>query len=186
MKNGFSLIELLITLAIVGLVLTFGAPQFNGAMQNSRLVSQANAMKGTIAYARTAAVKGSVPTVTLCGSSDLDSCNTAEWELGWIIFEDLNSGGLRTNNEDILRVGEALNSGNTLRTFGFTSDQFIRFDRAGTLNQSGTFVFCDSRGTSEARAIVVNISGKTRKAIDEDAVANHIVNDHQGDDVACI
>lgn len=185
MKNGFSLIELMITVAVIAVVVALGAPSFTGTIQNNQLSSQVNAINGALSYVRTEAVKLNGD-VSICSSSDQSNCNnTGLWEDGWVIFIDDDGNGTRAAGETILRVGEPLQGNNTLRLDGFSSANAITFDNQGRITSSGTLIFCDDRAETSALGIVINISGQTRKAVDQDVPINSIINAHDGDDVAC-
>lgn len=178
MKNGFSLIELMMTIFILSIVLAFGVPAFNATTMNNRISSQINNLLSTLNFARSEAVKLGA-NITVCGSSNLTSCNTSNWEQGWIVFRDSNANATVDAGETILRVQEALDGGTTLRTSGFTSNANVQFDTKGSLAAVGTFVLCDSRGATAAKAVVLNISGQARAATDENNPRDGIVNLHR-------
>ncbi|MCG8535648.1 MAG: GspH/FimT family pseudopilin [Pseudomonadales bacterium] len=179
MKNGFSLIELMMAILVLSIVISLGAPSFSGSIQNNRIKSQSNAMNGAISFVRTEAVKRN-SSVSMCASSNQSSC-TGNWEQGWIIFDDPDGSGSLTGGETILKIGETLAGENTLRLTG-SSTSSITFDNQGRTTSSSTFTFCDDREEAKAIGIVINVSGQTRRAVDEDG--NNIVNGHNGD-IAC-
>lgn len=185
MKNGFSLIELMITVLVLAIVVAIGSPNFTSTIQNNRLTGQINSMNGALSFVRTEAVKLN-QNVTICASSDQSTCNgSGAWNSGWIIFVDDNSSGSLDGGEEILRVGDPLPGNNILRLVGFTDDSYVTFDNQGRTQASGTFIFCDDREEKEALGIVINLSGQTRKAVDQDTPKDSIVNDHDGGNVAC-
>jgi len=183
--RGFTLIELMVTLAVLSIVLGIGIPAFDRLVANGRLTSQINQSIGLIAFARSEAAKRTGTTITVCGSSDEATCNTSNWESGWLVMNDVD--GDRTidagDGDVLLRVGPALSGGNTLRTLGFGNTGFVQFDDAGAPGSAGTFILCDDRGAVQAKATVLSIVGQNRAAVDEDA--NSIVNSHTGGDVTC-
>ncbi len=86
--NGFSLIEMIATLLVVGIVLAVGVPSFNQFMANSRMAAVANDMVTAMHAARTEAIKRNQVT-TICPSADGATCAAAgELEIGWIGFVD--------------------------------------------------------------------------------------------------
>ena len=113
-KNaGFTLIELIITAAILVIVLGFAVPSFESIIQNNRSVSLSNDLVASLYLARSEAVKRGV-SVSVCGAQDTNynSCGN-NWDLGWIVFvnPDENtsiSGGV---TEPIIRV-QQLSTGN--------------------------------------------------------------------------
>jgi len=60
--NGFTLIELVVALAVLGILVAIGLPSFNAAIANSRISSQYNDTIGALFIARSEAVKSSLPT----------------------------------------------------------------------------------------------------------------------------
>lgn len=95
-QAGFTLMELLLTLVVLGILITLALPSFNQFRQNNRLASEANEMVASFQFARSEALKRGVP-VQVCSSSDGVACN-GDWEQGWIAMAD--PGG--TN--EVLRV----------------------------------------------------------------------------------
>ena len=51
-SSGFTLIELMIVIAIVAVIASYGIPRFNSMMQNGRLSTQANELQGLMQLAR--------------------------------------------------------------------------------------------------------------------------------------
>lgn len=177
MKNGFSLIELMIAISILAIVVAVGVPSFTTTIQNNRLASQTNGFIGAINYARSEAIKLGQNSVTVCESTTGTSCSSGNnWETGYVIFRDTDSDGSLDTGEQVLRVGEPLSGGNTLTTSGLASSSAITFDFRGMITSQGSFTFCDDRGAQEAKAIVLNISGQARIATDDEATPDGIVN----------
>ena len=114
-NHGFTLIELIVTLAVVAIVLVTGIPALNQMTDNNRLVSQINSIAGSLSLARSEAIKtGSV--VTVCASSDSATCNVTTWESGWIVFTDVDKDNVVDSGTDtIIKIEGALNGGTTLR-----------------------------------------------------------------------
>ncbi len=91
--NGFTLIELMITLAIAAILLTVAVPSFRTFIENNKAITQVNEVLSAHNLARMEAIKrGS--TVTVCTSSNGTACsNSTNWKNGWIVFNDLNANG---------------------------------------------------------------------------------------------
>jgi type IV fimbrial biogenesis protein FimT len=82
---GFTLIEMLVTIAILSIVMMLAVPSFNDATLGSRLSSYANGLISSAYLARAEAVKRNSP-VTLCVSANGATCTTGGWEQGWIVL----------------------------------------------------------------------------------------------------
>lgn len=82
--RGFTLIELMITLVIAAIVLTFAIPSFQTVFQNNRLATQANELVTAMNLARSEAIKTGQP-VSVCASSNGTAC-VGTWVQGWRVF----------------------------------------------------------------------------------------------------
>src|SRR5262245_54788327 len=85
--DGFTLIEMMVTIAIAALLFAIGVPMFRNASLGARLSAGANNLLASVQLARSEAIKRNVQ-VTLCASSDGATCAAAGgWEQGWIIID---------------------------------------------------------------------------------------------------
>lgn len=154
-NRGLTLVELMVTLAIAGILIASAAPSFTESIRNTRMVTQVNELHAALSLARSEAVKRNIG-VTVCRSSNGTGC-TGFWQDGWIIFVDSNADGI-VNGEEIVRVHGALAGGNTLST-----DQsrvtYVSSGRAATGSNS-TFTLCDQRGATRAKGLVIGLSGR--------------------------
>lgn len=151
-SRGFTLIELMVTLAVAAILLTIGVPSFRDLMIKSRLSGQVQEFYGTLNFARSEAIKRGF-SVSICKSSNGTSC-TGNWSDGWIIFLDSDEDKDTVNSDEILRIFPALPTNITLNAnTPFTN--YITYNRFGMANTNGTFVFCENSDESKARAIVI-------------------------------
>lgn len=190
--SGFTLLELLITIIILGIIAAFAVPSFREMVLNNRLSAQINETTSLVSFARSEASKILSGVVTVCASADSATCSgNSNWETGVIVFRDDDMNATFGGTDELLKVSGGLAGGNTLRIIDMTSDSgnYVQFDNKGfprasaTNNVAGTFVLCDERGAAEARAVSINFSGQTHLARDTDD--NGILNDHEGNDVTC-
>lgn len=87
---GFTILELLIAIAVLAIVVGIGVPSFTDAIRRNRLTSQTNSLLGGLAIARSEAVKRGTP-VTICpANATQDGCaGDVQWAAtGWIVFSD--------------------------------------------------------------------------------------------------
>ncbi len=167
-QKGFTLIEMIIAMAVAATLLSLAIPSFSTLNQNKRITTQSNDFISTLVLARSQALKR-VSRVTVCRSSDGAACaGSGGWEQGWIVFADTDNDATVDTGEDILRVYSALDGGNTLRGSSSVAS-YISYVATGRTKltggglQTGTLVLCDERGSGEhARAINVSATGRSR------------------------
>jgi len=158
--KGFTLIELMITLAIAAILLGLAAPSFNGLIKDNRLTTQINGLSASLNLARSESIKRSL-TVTVCKSNGGTQCG-GDWSDGWIVFEDINGNGAVDTGDIIIRVNAALSSGNTLV---FPGKNRVTYKADGfAIGYNSTFTLCDARGYTESKGLVVSNSGRVRTA----------------------
>lgn len=102
--RGLTLIELMITIALLAIVIAIGVPSFQSAINGSRLSSAANELSAALQLARAEAVRRN-RTVVLCRSANLSSCaDDAQWN-GWLMFVDMNGDGVVDAGDEIIKSG---------------------------------------------------------------------------------
>jgi len=158
---GFTIIELMITLAVAAILLSLAAPSFRDTIKNTRLVTQVNNLASGINFARSEAIKRSL-SVTLCKSNDDVTCS-GNWQDGWILFEDIDGDGTVDAEDTIIRVGEGAESNNV--TLVFPGKNRVTYNANGfAVGFNSTFKFCDDRGYTFAKGLVVSNTGRVRTA----------------------
>jgi len=158
--RGFTLIEMVSTMAVVAILGTLAVPSLRTFLQNAERAAAVNGFFHSLFLARSEAIKrGHV--VSLCRSADGQRCATrsAQWTDGWIVFanRDRDDPAERDEDEDLLAVHEGWDNGliNSNRlTYSF------RPHTQAVVN--GTILFCDPRGPSESRAIIISHTGRPR------------------------
>lgn len=159
--RGLTLIEVLVVLAIIAITLRMATPAFQMFTRESRQVTQSNDFLASLRYARNQAVTKR-EYVTVCASSDSSSCNSSQWETGWIVYLDNDADRQVDGGEQVLKVYKALTGKNSLRAILFMINNSVQFSPTGWVDSTGSFVLCDERGASAARGININVSGQAR------------------------
>lgn len=175
-SKGISLIELLVVLAVVALLALLALPAVEDTIGSGRRATGLMDAMGMVAGARSHAISRHLP-VALCPSSDQLSCNSENWEEGWLMFVDDGDGGIprdgnRSKQEEILRVGPAANGEVTIRSHNFSDPGAIVFDELGMASERGTLMICDEAGKKYAKAAVLDISGEARIASGDPTLAS--------------
>jgi type IV fimbrial biogenesis protein FimT len=166
--RGFTLVELLIAVAVAAILLGIGVPSFSRVLNTTRLSDASNTLLASMKRARSEAIKRN-GRVTLCKSSDGVTCASAGgWEQGWIMFHDSNHDGDRSRDEPVIERVQAMNTG--VRVTGNAHvEKYVSFLANGLSRlvsggfQAGTVTLCNhSAAAGEARQIVLNAVGRAR------------------------
>ncbi|TAL47467.1 MAG: prepilin-type N-terminal cleavage/methylation domain-containing protein [Methylovulum sp.] len=177
-RSGFTLIELMVTIAIASIVLGIAIPSFTETIANNRLTTHANELVTALNLARSEAIKRGVQVII-----NRKGAIGQQWESGWDVFVD-NDNSNTFNNVDIdgdgilceggedclLKTYDALPNGYTLRTGGnYTC--WVAYRANGVSRGSGpacngglandTFTLCSSSGaTMPQRRIIISTTGR--------------------------
>ena len=192
--NGFTLVELVVTLGVLAIVLNMAAPSFRDLVGDMRNTSRYNRLASDLRLARLEAIKRGGD-VSLCARGGADACGD-DWSLGWHVFAEKSAadGGTRgaiDADERILvsrlndDTGVSITAEASIRPADAEARGFIRFDGRGRSDWSlGTFVVCDGRGPEKALGLIVNGAGGVRHAYDPPGDPA-VVQDAFGDAVEC-
>lgn len=156
---GTTLAELLLTLAVIGTLVTVAVSGFSTLMAESRMTSQVNDLVHTLHLARQKS-RALGTTVTLCKSANGQQCTSeSAWHDGWLLFAN-------TDGDDPPRIDpgeQLLFAGGSVDGLQISANRSaINMRPFGRRATNGTMAFCDRRGLVSARAIVVSYTGKPR------------------------
>jgi type IV fimbrial biogenesis protein FimT len=165
--RGLTLIELLVALAIVGLLLSSSLPDWGGFLAERGLRDRADALMQTLMQARSEAIKRGAR-VDVCPAAG-DACAEAPagWEAGWIVFADPDRNGGRDAADAVIARERAAPPGITIRGNRPIAD-YVSYTSLGQARridgalQMGTFTVC--RPGLVARKVVLASSGRVRIA----------------------
>jgi type IV fimbrial biogenesis protein FimT len=152
--QGFSLIEILITISILSVLFVFSVHSFRDIQNEQKSQRVLAHLANIIQYARSEAIRNG-QIVILCKSKDRKSCS-GEWSDGQILFKNFKS-------PKILQNFKALNGGK-LDFKGFQSSDFLRFTEKGTtFEQNGRFIYYPTETRSPTHELIVEKSGQTHR-----------------------
>lgn len=143
-NKGFTLVELMVVIAIVAIISAIAIPSLSAFISSTRFSAQANDLVAAVSYARSEAVKRN-GTVSLCPSTDGAACASgSNWSGGWLV---------KLADGTVLQVYPALQSGNTLNA---TASGNLDFKPTG--QSSGlSFNLC---GSGRSRGIQISLTGR--------------------------
>jgi len=167
-EYGFTLVELLLALAVLAVVASLAAPSMRASLQGSQLRAESSRFLAAINLARSEAVMRSQP-VSICpsamASTGVATC-TGTYEDGWLVFANRNRDKVVDAGEDVvIGVFEGLPEGYRLtnRTGTTTAFELINYLADGASHSNRTLLFCPPvpAGT-QSISIVLNIVGRAR------------------------
>jgi len=162
--RGFTLIELMVTIALVAIVLALGLPNFQQAIRSNRVATSANEMLGALSLARSEAMRSPLGG-HVCASANGTSCG-GSWDDGWIVWTDRNNNK-SPQSDEVLRYVSSPNQIDVSATNAMGNANEFAFDLRGRIQDGGLRRFtlqpseC-SHGATQVRVINLAATGQTR------------------------
>lgn len=160
--QGFTLIELMISIALLAILLGLAAPSYRAFVTSNRLTAQANELVGDLSLARNEAASRS-RNVRVCIAASSTSCagSGSNWAAGWIVWADNNNnGGLDAG--EVIKYTAPLAGGVSMVAAGpsnLSSMVYLPFGGFSAGSSTWTFTLC-SPGDTAGRAVTVPITGR--------------------------
>lgn len=162
--EGFSLIELMITISVLAVLVTIGLPSFQASMRSNRVATGTNELIASMSLARSEALR-SPGGAAICPSSDGATClpDDSSWDGGWIVWIDADGNGLPGGaNDTVLRYVEAVEG---LDIAPSSKQAILRFDRRGRPVNPMNFTLASSKcpvGHGLVRELALTATGQIR------------------------
>lgn len=156
--DGFTLVEMLVTVAILAILLGLAAPSFTAYILNTKLTTQANALSADLQAARSEASRRNV-TVVVCASSDNSTCNTsASWSDKRIVFADSDGNNAYGAGDTMIRTSD----GPVLPQVITGPGSSIQFRSTGQPSTGAiSFTICDNRSGNFGVMVRVEPTGRS-------------------------
>ncbi len=175
-SNGFTLLELVIVIALIAITATLAVPGLRSFMTLGRRATEINRLRRDLNYARSEAVARGL-TVSLCTSTDGNTCTGKagiSWDDGWIVFVDNDADLNRDPKEALLRVEPAF-TGNDELSGNRLLAHHIGYQREGFLQgvHNGTITFTSASGrVALRRCLIISRTGRIRTVDSSDSLCD--------------
>ena len=165
-QSGFTLVELLITVAIAAILLSLAAPNFREMLVKRSVQAAGETLASDMRYARSEALKRSTQTV-VCRSTDGAMCSAVvgSWSEGWIVFVDSDLSGTVSSGDDLLRVQQELPNIASIHKVSTPANtrQLFRYEPTGWAkgaDESFTITPTGSVPAGSTRLLCISINGR--------------------------
>jgi type IV fimbrial biogenesis protein FimT len=162
--SGFTMMELVMTMAIVVILGTIAIPGFKFVTSSNRVATEVNGLLGDIQFARSQAVKEGL-SVTICTSTSGTGCTSTDWELGWIVFLDSNGNQAVDAGEVVVRTQPAFTGTDTFiatpPTFHALTFNRMGYAPTGLPTAINVTLHDSTANTSWTRCVAINPIGST-------------------------
>jgi type IV fimbrial biogenesis protein FimT len=161
--SGYTMLELVMTVAIVAILGTIAIPGFKFVTSSNRVATEVNGLLGDIQFARSQAVKEGL-SVTICTSTaPYTACTNTDWELGWIVFLDSNGDQAVNAGEVVVRTQPAFAGTDTFiatpNTFHALTFNRMGYAPTGLLTAINVTLHDSTSNTNWTRCVAINPIG---------------------------
>jgi type IV fimbrial biogenesis protein FimT len=167
MKNraaeGFTLIEAMITIAVLAVVMSVAIPSFRELRSSNAVTTTANDFVVALNFTRSEAIKRSKP-VTLCPSNAAQTgcVGTSDWSTGWIVFDDRGATpGVVDGTEAIIQSWPPA-TGRSVSITQTSASNYVRYISDGTPDglTPSTFDIVKSSTSTHPRCVRLSSTGR--------------------------
>lgn len=157
-QNGFTIIELMVIVAIAAILLTLGLPSYQLMLRNNCMSSTSSSLVASLQLARSEAIKRRANVSVVAGQPGAGPGPvTNEWGGGWYVWFDGNGDDDYDANEE-LRVTTPVCTATVDET---TADRTIMvYGSDGFILNPGNFAVCIDSTGEEGRWVDISATGR--------------------------
>ena len=161
-NRGFTLINLLLSLAIAGIAMAIGVPAFNSLSARAQQTSEINTLVRHLHLTRSFAIKTGVNHVLCPSNNGADCLGSSQWDQGYILFEDLDRDGDRDTEEKLIQTYRST-SGIAIDMQSTSGRTRVTYRQDGfSVGSNLTLTFCDPNLEIPPKAVILSNTGRTR------------------------
>ena len=157
---GANMLELIISVCIIGIVTAIAAPPFLSMIEANRVISTSNQIATSLYLARSTALNSKI-NVHICRKTETDECINsypfnADWSNGWLVFSDNNSNANYDNQDTLISVIQKTGKTKII----FNQRGRLRYFPTGSSRSAGFYVCGASR--KHVRHVRILRTGRVR------------------------
>jgi len=179
--NGFTLIELIVVLALAGIVLGIGIPSLNHLSEQVHAARISRQLMVQVNFARATALNLN-RTVTLCPSADGIICSKTG-SRHWLVFSDQNNNR-RIDGDETVYTHTRVPGKGAIRFAVSRGANYMRFEPDGRAIEFGNITYCPAASNGKyIQSVIVSFNGRPRLARDRNG--DGIPEDANGRNISC-
>lgn len=164
---GFTLLELMVTVTVAGVIFTLGVPSFVDLVRNNRAATNVNELLTAFSIARSESIRRGL-NITVCRSTDGAACTGGSWAAGWIVIRDTAATDTAVPMVgEVLRTWPSMPGNAAVATFANAASLdvgWVRFTPRGGMRAAGAMpirydIELDGCSGVQMRRVVLNTVG---------------------------